>query len=215
MLRSSTSERSVLAWPGRRQNVAGDCLGAFVADVERLRATAGDDRALVDAVAARLTGLLDGPDWLPERYRRPAADRYCSHVVHVAPDGGWSLVALVWRPGQRTPIHDHVCWCVVGVYRGEEEETRYRLYADGDERFLVEAGRQRARAGETVALVPPDEDIHAVANTGTGTAISLHVYGADIGKLGSSINHRFDDVPVRAAAGSHLPASWRQVYLAG
>ncbi len=193
----------------------GDSLGAFATDVEALRLAHDGDRPLAEAVAARLKRLLADPDWLPAHHRMPADDGYCPHVVHVAPDGGWSLVSLVWKPGQRTPIHDHVSWCVVGVYQGEEEETRYRLYARGGERFLVEAGRHRARAGTTVALVPPDEDIHAVANVGDGIAISLHVYGADIAKLGSSINHRFDDLPIRADPGSDPPASWRQVFLGG
>ncbi len=191
-------------------SLIGDSLPAFAADIEALRLVHLDDQPLADAVALRLRRLLADPAWLPLPYRVPADDRYRSHVVHVAPDGGWSLVSLVWQPGQRTPIHDHVCWCVVGVYQGEEAETRYHLHAGEDGRFLVEVERQVAAAGDTVALVPPDEDIHAVENAGTGLAISLHVYGADIGVLGSSINHRFDDLPIRTAPGTAAPLSWRQ-----
>ena len=46
-------------------------------------------------------------------------------VLHVAPDGVFSVVAVVWQPGQTIPIHDHGSWCVVGVYEGEEEEISY------------------------------------------------------------------------------------------
>jgi predicted metal-dependent enzyme (double-stranded beta helix superfamily) len=189
---------------------ATDSLDAFAADIETLRLVHSNDTSLADAVALRLRRLLANPAWLPLPYRVPADDGYRSHVVHVAPDGGWSLGSLVWKPGQRTPIHDHVCWCVVGVYQGAEAETRYHLHEGDDGRFLVEVERQVATAGDTVALVPPAEDIHAVENAGTGIAISLHVYGADIGRLGSSINHRFDDLPIRAAAGSASPIPWRQ-----
>lgn len=198
-----------------RPAAATDTLDAFVVDVEALRLGHREDRALAGVVAERLARLIRDPDWLPARHRVPADEGYCPHLVHVAPDGGWSLVSLVWKPGQRTPIHDHVAWCVVGVYQGEEEETRYRLYAQDDEPFLVETDRHRARAGDTVALVPPDEDIHAVANAGDGVAISLHVYGADIAKLGSSVNHRFDHLPIRPDAGPHPPASWRRMFLEG
>jgi len=188
-------------------------LTAFIAAVETLRRRHANDHDLATAVVAPLTELLRDPDWLPAPHRVPATGGYCPHVVHVAPDGGWSLISLVWQPGQRTPIHDHVAWCVVGVYQGQEEETRYRLHVRGDQRFLVEADRHIAHPGDTVALVPPDEDIHTVANIGAGVAISLHVYGADIGRLGSSINHRFDDLPIRAGAGADPPASWRRLYL--
>ena len=47
---------------------------------------------------------------------------YRSHVLHIEPDGAFSIVALVWRPGQVTPIHDHVTWCVFGVIEGVEYE---------------------------------------------------------------------------------------------
>ena len=194
---------------------SSDSLATFVADVERLRQRHTDEHALAAAVAARLAPLLRQPDWLAEAYREPWDDRYRQHLLHVAPDGGFSVVALVWKPGQATPIHDHVCWCVVGVYQGEERETRYRLYQEGDERFLVEASRDVAVPGETVALVPPAEDIHRVACIGDALAISIHVYGADIGRLGTSINHRFDDLAIRPDAGGATPANWRDLVAPG
>ena len=85
---------------------------------------------------------------------------------------------------------------MVSVYTGEEEEIRYRLCEDGDRRFLVPEGRQKTQPGQVTTLIPPEEDIHQVSNVGEGKAISIHVYGADIGKLGSSINRTFDDLPI-------------------
>jgi predicted metal-dependent enzyme (double-stranded beta helix superfamily) len=84
----------------------------------------------------------------------------------VPDDGAYSLVAAVWRPGQRTAVHDHVAWCVVGVHRGEEHETRYRLVPDdlrGD--HLVEDGHTVGPCGEVTVRIPPG-DIHAVVNDG-------------------------------------------------
>jgi predicted metal-dependent enzyme (double-stranded beta helix superfamily) len=132
-------------------------------------------------------------------------------VIHVAPDGGFSIVGVVWQPGQTTPIHDPVSWCVAGVYEGEEQEIGYRLYEDdGDDggHFLVEHEVELTRPGQVTTLLPPEEDIHRVTNGGTGRAVSVHVYGADIGRLGS-INHDFDDLPLRPDPGNALPVAWR------
>jgi predicted metal-dependent enzyme (double-stranded beta helix superfamily) len=201
-----------LLQPPVRLKATPDPLDRFVTDVARLRHRHADDYVLANVVAERLGPLVRNPGWLAPAHRQPWPDRYRQHVLYVAPDGGFSVVSLVWRPGQRTPIHDHVSWCVVGVLEGEERETQYHLYRDASsgERFLVEESTHLARPGQTEALVPPDEDIHCVWNSGRDIAISIHVYGADIGTLGSSINRRFDDLPVRSAAGNAEPVRWRQ-----
>ena len=66
-------------------------------------------------MADRLRLHLPTPDLLTaeQRYRDPL--RYSSHLLHAESDGSFSVVALVWRPGQATPIHDHVTWYVVGI----------------------------------------------------------------------------------------------------
>ena len=86
-----------------------------------------------------------------------------------------------------------VSWCVVGVYRGVESEIHYRLVDREGQRFLMPVGAFEARAGHVEALVPPAENIHSVAAAGATKTISIHVYGADIERLGSSILRRFDD----------------------
>jgi 3-mercaptopropionate dioxygenase len=145
---------------------------------------------------------------LEERHCEPAEDRYRQHLVHVHPAGRYSIVALVWKPGQATPIHDHRCWCVVGVWRGLERETTYDLHGDAESAYLVERNSVVASPGDVGVLVPPEEDIHRVENCGSTLAISIHVYGADISVHGSSINHTFDDETVRSRS-SAQPISWR------
>jgi len=121
------------------------------------------------------------------------ADRYRTHLLHVPDNGAYSLVAAVWRPGQRTAVHDHIAWCVVGVHRGEEHEIRYRM--DGD--HLVEDGHTVGPCGTVSVLIPPG-DIHAVVNDSATVAASLHVYGADLRDRGTSIRRCYR-LPVRAA----------------
>jgi predicted metal-dependent enzyme (double-stranded beta helix superfamily) len=147
--------------------------------------------ATVDAVVEALRAHIHEPDLLTADQRIGDPDRYRQHVLHVADDGAFSLVALVWLPGQETPIHDHLSWCVVGVHQGEESEVRYRLV---DDRYLIEDEHRTSPVGSVDGLLPPG-DIHLVRNSGTDTAISLHVYGADVRITGSSIRRRYH-VPV-------------------
>lgn len=181
----------------------------FVRSVDQLRERETHARRLADGVAQRLRVLLQRPDWLKPEHRLPGDLTYRQHLLHVAQDGGYSVVSLVWTPGQRTPIHDHVSWCVVGVYEGVETERRYHLYEHGQTRFLVPATSRIAQAGDTAALVPPAENIHQVANEGSQVAISIHVYGANIRELGTSIYERFDDLDRRADPGTARRALWR------
>ena len=166
-----------------------NALTSFIADVDGL----ADDP---HAIGERLAGLLAEDGWLAPEHREPDPDHYRQHLLHVSPDRRLSIVALVWLPGQSTPIHDHVSWCVVGVYEGRERETRYRAVG----RHLEEAGSIDALPGHVEVIIPSSEaDIHAVTAAGDEPTISIHVYGADIERRGTSIYQRFDDWPVRPA----------------
>lgn len=149
-----------------------------------------------EGVAGHLRALLRAERLLDARFREPGETEPRAHLVYVAPERDFSIVSFVWQPGQETCVHDHVCWCVVGVLEGVEEETRYRLKGDGDERWLEPRETVRVEPGHVCALVPPDEDIHQVRNAGAALAVSLHVYGTDIEQRGTSINRRFD-LPIR------------------
>jgi predicted metal-dependent enzyme (double-stranded beta helix superfamily) len=166
---------------------------SFVRDAER----SIDDPHVI---AERLQRLLAVDGWLAPEHQRGSREGYRQHLLHVSPSRRLSVVALVWLPGQRTPIHDHVSWCVVGVYRGVERETHFRLVERDGRRRLMPVGAVEARAGHVEALVPPAANIHAVEAAGDAKTISIHVYGADIERLGTSILRRFDDVEQLAPA---------------
>ena len=166
---------------------------SFIADAETLI----DDPF---AIADRLVQLLEQEDWLAAEDQLPGVDQYRQHLLYVPPSRRMSVVALVWRPGQQTPIHDHIAWCVVGVYRGVERETRYRLVDERGEHCVQVVGTVDAYPGHVEALVPPAEDIHHVAAGGDEITISIHVYGADIEGRGTSIYRRFDELPELAPA---------------
>jgi 3-mercaptopropionate dioxygenase len=158
-------------------------LGDLVSAVRAVTRQPGDWAHTADQVADELRLRLPGPEILTagQRYGDPLG--YRCHLLHAEPDGSFSVVALVWRPGQATPVHDHVTWCVIGVIQGTEHEERFELLQDG---WLGQAGTSDSITGEVVGLAPPG-DIHRVRNTGPDVAISLHIYGTDVGRLGSSI----------------------------
>ena len=178
---------------GARPAHVGRSLGNLVCAVRGATRTGDNWAETADLVADVLWLHLPGPEILTaeQRYGDPAT--YRCHLLHAEPDGSFSIVALVWRPGQATPIHDHVTWCVFGVIQGTEHEERYVLRDDG---WLEQAGTALNATGDVTGLAPPG-DIHRVHNAGTETAISLHIYGTDISRLGSSVR-RVYDLPVVA-----------------
>jgi predicted metal-dependent enzyme (double-stranded beta helix superfamily) len=95
---------------------------------------------------------------------------------------------MVWLPGQQTPIHDHVAWCVTAVLQGREHEEIFALDSGGQ--ALRRTARNVNLSGSVSAFAPPG-DIHRVRNTGSTVAISMHVYGADISRLGNSIRREY------------------------
>jgi 3-mercaptopropionate dioxygenase len=146
-----------------------------------------------ERVVHALRGNLPDPaDLLPAHVLAGHPDGYQSHLLHAEPDGSFSIVAMVWRPGQETAIHDHVAWCVTGVLQGCEYEEVFTLAGDG--RALRLAGRKVNPGGSVSGFAPPG-DIHRVRNTGDGVAISMHVYGADISRLGTSVRREYN-IPV-------------------
>lgn len=144
-----------------------------------------DPARLATAAVPVLTSVLDAPGLLTAAQREPNPDHYRQHVLHVDPAGRFSIVALVWLPGQATPIHDHVSWCVTGVHTGSETEQRF--VADADRRLLRPAATVVNGPGSVSCLARPDRDIHRVTCAGE-RAVSIHLYGADIARLGGSIN---------------------------
>lgn len=185
-------------------------LATFIERMDELTAGTADTRQIADMTQRHLAELLGHPEFLEPVHRAPADDHYQQHLVHVHPEGRYSVVSLVWRAGQQTPVHDHRCWCVVGVLQGHETETRYHLYEHDGGSVLTTRGTAQYAPGDVCALVPPEENIHQVANAGfDDLTISMHIYGTDIAAVGSSINHVFDLPLVNSPPQGATQLAWR------
>jgi predicted metal-dependent enzyme (double-stranded beta helix superfamily) len=162
-----------------------DCrLAELVAGIRTVVGAHADWEDTARLVAEHLRRHLPTPDVLTAEQRLGSPDDYQGHTLHVEADGSFSIVALVWRPGQITRIHDHVTWCTFGVIQGVEHEE---LFDAG----LNLIGRSANHVGDVSGFAPPG-DIHRVHNTGDTTAISIHVYGTDVTRVGSSARRYYD-----------------------
>src|SRR5581483_5115788 len=156
----------------------------LVEGVRRVIDARADWARTATLVAGQLRANLPDPGVLTPGQRRGQPGRPAGHVLHAEPDGTFSILGLVWRPGQSTRIHDHITWCVVGVLAGVEHEELY-----DDELSLI--GARDSYPGEVSGFAPPG-DIHRIRNTGSRTAISLHIYGTDITRIGSSARRYYN-----------------------
>lgn len=135
------------------------------------------------ALAPLMLNLLDeAPAFLaPQHYRSDPAG-YTRNLIYRAPDDSLSLYALVWLPGQWTPVHDHGSWGVVGVVEGVLEERAYvRLSPDrgrDDGIELARGGIVLLKPGAVTTFVPNPDHIHTTGVPAERQrAVSLHLYG--------------------------------------
>ena len=154
----------------------------FVAGVRETIARAGSPEEACELLRPGFAELLADPDWLPAEYQADAPESGMGGgigqwLLYHAEDGSLSLFSLVVPSGSQTPIHDHLAWGLVGLYRGTQDEEVYARGDDGLE--LVE---QRAlRPGDFYVLIPPRDDIHRVRTTSAETSVSIHLLTNDTG----------------------------------
>jgi predicted metal-dependent enzyme (double-stranded beta helix superfamily) len=152
-------------------------LRAFVQDLTRLAERHGGDEArMLDEGEKLLKDLVTHDDWLPEACAAPSPESYRQYLLYCDPLERFSVVSFVWMPGHRTPIHDHTVWGLVGVMRGVERCEEYS-------RDLKVASSHDVKPGGVDRVSPRIGDIHVVSNAGAQTAVSIHVYGANIGAV--------------------------------
>lgn len=160
-------------------------LTRLVAAVEA--ALASGERAA--PVAEALAPFLRRGDLLTPADCVPAEGCYARNLLHAAADGSFSIWAMVWQAGQGSSIHDHSCWCVMGVHEGRLTEEAFAAgAADGTARCKARAA---CGAGAVRALDPGADDIHRIVNDGTATAVSIHIYGFDPSVVASSVGRTY------------------------
>jgi predicted metal-dependent enzyme (double-stranded beta helix superfamily) len=155
---------------------------AFVADVRGHIARSGSAEEACERIGPAFAELLADQEWLPTAFQRPAPESGMGGgigqwLAFRAVDRSLSLFSLVVPPGAMTPVHDHLAWGLVGIYRGNQDEEFYRPHAGG-----LQALRRRPLApGDFYALLPPRDDVHRVRTTSAETSVSVHLLANDTG----------------------------------
>jgi predicted metal-dependent enzyme (double-stranded beta helix superfamily) len=154
----------------------------LIAHVREVLAHAASPEAACEAIRPEFADLLADPHWLPPRYQEPAPESGMGGgigqwLLFRSGDGTLSLFSLVVPPQAQTPVHDHLAWGLVGLYRGTQDEEVFAL-EDG-QLALVE--RRSLSPGDFYVLIPPRDDIHRVRTTSPETSVSLHLLSNDTG----------------------------------
>jgi predicted metal-dependent enzyme (double-stranded beta helix superfamily) len=154
----------------------------FVSDVRAAVAAASSPQEACDAIRPGFADLLARTDWLPDGFQEPVPDSGMGGgigqwLLYRAGDGSLSLFSLVVPPGSATPIHDHLAWGLVGLFRGTQDEEIYAHRHD-----VLELLEQRSLVpGDFYVLIPPRDDIHRVRTTSAETSVSIHLLSNDTG----------------------------------
>jgi 3-mercaptopropionate dioxygenase len=161
----------------------------FVREFTRLvERDACNEPRILEEGGKLLAALVRHDDWLPEDCAKPHPQYYQQYLLYCDPLERYSVVSFVWGPGQKTPVHDHTVWGMVGVMRGAELCRRFSPAGPG--KALRADARERLEPGSVDLLSPSAGDIHQVENAyDDRVSISIHVYGGNIGAIA---RHVFD-----------------------
>jgi len=162
-------------------------LRALIDETRRLTAAIPDVAARVEALRPAFEALLQADGWLPESCAAPDETSKMGggigqYALYRAEDKSLCLFSLVVPAGAATPVHDHLAWGLVGIYRGRQDETVYRRLDDGNDPAhadLEVAKRQELGRGECYTLLPPTDDIHYVSTISDTPSISIHLLAND------------------------------------
>jgi predicted metal-dependent enzyme (double-stranded beta helix superfamily) len=159
-----------------------DTVREFVGGVRRTIVAAGSPGEASDAIRSSFAELLADETWLPAQYAAPAPESGMGGgigqwLLFRAGDGSLSFFSLVVPPGVQTPVHDHLAWGLVGLYRGTQDEEIYVERNGG----LEVAERRALVPGDFYVLLPPENDIHRVRTTSVEASVSIHLLTNDTG----------------------------------
>ena len=170
-------------------------LRGFIEQVRDVQSREAEPTVVIEEIRPLFADLLADKGWLPAKYQEPSPDSGMGSgigqwLLYRAGDGSLALSALVVPPGASTPVHDHLAWGLVGLFRGAQDEEVFTRRDDGadDARAVLEVAERRSLVpGDFYALLP-ETDIHRVTTTSDVTSVSLHLLGIDNGCIW---RHRF------------------------
>ena len=139
-------------------------------------------RDFIRAAEPALKRLLGAGSFLSPEAMRPSDNSYARHLLYRDLEERFVVAAMVWKPGQGTPIHDHDgAWGMLGMVEGGLEVVNYFAageVAEGEVELRNDAPHTPS-AGEQNSVCGC-ADIHTVRNRRDDVAVSIHVYPRDL-----------------------------------
>lgn len=165
---------------GTEDNVCNDPVFTKYVQSCTLALSTPDPQHVIASLTRKFVSLWKMPD---SRFLRMRADApYASYLLHLSPDLNLSIVLDIFGPGQAAVAHNHCCWCVFACLAGQEREQLFDVPADlVGPPVLISTHLRQPR--EVTIAGSSRLDFHQVECAGETAAISLHVYGADIGGI--------------------------------
>ncbi|MEX3935006.1 cysteine dioxygenase [Paraburkholderia phymatum] len=139
-------------------------------------------------VRAALAEAAADPALLTDAQREGAANGYRRHLLAADPLGRYAIAAIVWMPGQASPIHAHHTWCGYAVIDGTMTETVYEWNPASE---CATPLREHSREPGAVSFTRAGRTgIHRLGNSNSSgkAAVSLHIYGVPGERIASHVN---------------------------
>jgi predicted metal-dependent enzyme (double-stranded beta helix superfamily) len=149
-------------------------------------ACAGTDGPQAGRIVAALGKAAAQAGLLTPDQRAPQNGCYARHVLHSDPAGRFTIVSIVWSPGQFSPTHAHHTWCAYAVHENALEETLY-AWDVASAAALPARKEVRPRGYGCFAHAGLDQ-IHRLGNSCAEPAISIHVYGVEREQVCTHVN---------------------------
>jgi predicted metal-dependent enzyme (double-stranded beta helix superfamily) len=138
------------------------------------------------AVRAALAEAIADDTLLNPAQREGSPDCYRRHLLAADPLGRYAIAALVWMPGQLSPVHAHHTWCGYAVIEGALTETVFEWSEAGQ---CASEVRTHPREGGAVSFTRAGRTgIHQLGNRSNARAVSLHVYGVPGEQISTHVN---------------------------
>ena len=166
----------------KNRGLSNGALESLITALDRSATGPSADLCCRGVKEALVSAVNGGSGNLDPGFLTPTPDGYARRLLHLDPARRYSVLVMVWGPGQGTPIHDHEGrWCVECVCLGRIKVTSYRIEdGDGSDRYRFSVDEEIvAGVGEAGALIPPFEH-HVIENPYEDTAATIHVYRGEM-----------------------------------
>ena len=157
----------------------------FIKGVTDLMENGLFEEEIVCGIEKLLEELLEKKTWLPLDKQKANLTQYARHLLYEDPLKRFEVLALVWKDGQSTPLHDHDgTWGVEGVFSGRIMVQNFiqTKQLGNSLVYLTHKGNLYLGEGETDKVIPP-ADCHILEISKNESVITIHIYGKRLEKF--------------------------------